>query len=137
MTDSTDELMKSYEVIKSVVMRHSQYDAARILTLNLATSITADSRQDETAALARLADSIRTLCNAATDMMREDPDGVRELLKGRGPNGERRSVNEFVPFAYTPTRSGGRRQWLMCLKCRRRCRRIFGGRHFRCRQCHG
>src|SRR5262249_17601007 len=25
----------------------------------------------------------------------------------------------------------------MCLKCGRRCRRIFGGRHFRCRQCHG
>ena len=28
-------------------------------------------------------------------------------------------------------------QWLTCLKCRRRCRRIFGGRYFRCRQCHG
>ena len=37
MTDSTDELMRSYEVIRSIVMRHSQYDAARILTLNLAT----------------------------------------------------------------------------------------------------
>src|SRR5215467_2373167 len=31
MTDGTDELMKSYEVIRSIVMRHSQYDAARIL----------------------------------------------------------------------------------------------------------
>src|SRR5262249_18735750 len=48
MTDSTDELMKSYEVIRSIVMRHSQYDAARILTLNLATCITTNSRQDET-----------------------------------------------------------------------------------------
>ena len=83
MTDSTEELMKSFEVINSVVMRHSQYDAARILTLNLATCITANSRQDETAALARLADSIRTLCNAVTDMMKEDPDAVRELLKRR------------------------------------------------------
>src|SRR5262245_45516376 len=45
MTDSTGELMKSYEVIKSVVMRHSHYDAARILTLNLATSITADRKR--------------------------------------------------------------------------------------------
>jgi hypothetical protein len=54
MTDSTDELMKSYEVIRSVIMRHSQYDAAMILTLNLATCITEDSQQDETAALARL-----------------------------------------------------------------------------------
>jgi len=37
MTDSTEELMKSFEVINSVVMRHGQYDAARILTLSLAT----------------------------------------------------------------------------------------------------
>ena len=57
MTDSTDELMKSYEVIRSVVDRHSQYDAAMTLTLYLATCIAADSQQDETAALARLGDS--------------------------------------------------------------------------------
>src|SRR5262249_21801395 len=48
MTDSTDELMKSYEVINSVLTRHSQHDAASILTLNLATCITTNSRQDET-----------------------------------------------------------------------------------------
>jgi len=64
MTDSNGELMKSYEVIRSVAMRHSQYDAAMILTLNLATCITEDSRQDETAALARLGDTICTLCDA-------------------------------------------------------------------------
>jgi len=40
MTDSTDELMKSYEVIRSIVEWHSQYDAAMILTLILATCIT-------------------------------------------------------------------------------------------------
>ena len=80
MTDSTDELMKSYEVIRSIVERHSQCDAAKILTLNC---ITADSQQDETAALARLADSIRTLCNAVTDMMKENPKAVGELLKRR------------------------------------------------------
>jgi DNA-directed RNA polymerase subunit RPC12/RpoP len=39
--------------------------------------------------------------------------------------------------AYTATRFGGRRQWLTCLKCGRRCRKIYGGRYFRCRQCHG
>jgi hypothetical protein len=39
-------------------------------------------------------------------------------------------VDELVPFAYTPARFGGRRQWLTCLQCRRRCRRIFGGRYF-------
>ena len=36
MTESSDELMKSYEVVRSVVARHSRYDAARILTLTLA-----------------------------------------------------------------------------------------------------
>jgi hypothetical protein len=83
--DSTDELMKSYEVIRSVVARHSAYDAAMILTLNLTTCITISSRQDETPALARLADSIRTICNAVTDIMKikEDPEAVRELLKKR------------------------------------------------------
>jgi len=75
--------MKSYEVIRSIVMRHSQYDAARILTLNLATCITEGSQQDEAQAMARLGDCIRTLCNAVTDMMKEDPDAVRELLKRR------------------------------------------------------
>jgi hypothetical protein len=45
MTDCPDELMKSYEVIRSIVMRHSQYDTAKILTLNLATCITAARRK--------------------------------------------------------------------------------------------
>ena len=80
---STDELMKSYEVIGSIVERHSQSVAAKILTLNLATCITADPQRDERAALARLADSIRTLCNAVTDIVKEDPAAVGELLKGR------------------------------------------------------
>jgi len=80
MTDSPDELMKSYEVIRSIVMRHRQYDAARILTLNLATCITEGSQQDEAQAMARLGDCIRTLCNAVTE---EDPDEVSELLKRR------------------------------------------------------
>jgi hypothetical protein len=85
MTDGTDELMKSYEMIHSVVTRHSQYDAARILAVNLATCITADTRQDETEALARLADSIRTLCNAVTDIMKEKehPDAIKALPKKR------------------------------------------------------
>jgi hypothetical protein len=64
MTDNTDELMRSYDVIRSVIMRHSQYDAAMILTLNFATCITDESKHDKTATLARLADSIRTLYNA-------------------------------------------------------------------------
>jgi hypothetical protein len=27
-------------------------------------------------------------------------------------------------------------QWFRCLKCARRCRKIYGGRYFRCRLCH-
>ena len=53
------------------------------------------------------------------------------------PNGKRISIDELVPFRYTATRFGGRGQWLTCLRCRRRCRRLFGRRYFRCRQCHG
>ena len=44
-----------------------------------------------------------------------------------------RRHNELVPFAYTPTRFGGRQQWLRCLKCGRGCPKIYGGRYFRCR----
>jgi hypothetical protein len=62
---------------------------------------------------------------------------VRLLYRVTGPKGERISVNEVVPFRYTPTRFGGRRQWLMCRRCGRHCRLLFGGRYFRCRQCHG
>jgi hypothetical protein len=64
-------------------------------------------------------------------------DGVRFLYWVTGPKGERMRIDEFVPFRYTPTRFGGQRQWFTCLRCHRRCRRLFGGRYFRCRQCHG
>jgi hypothetical protein len=75
MTDSTEEL---YEVIRSIVVRHSQYDAAMILTLNLATSITAGSKhQDEAQPMARLADSICTLCDA----VRRSQKSSNALLK--------------------------------------------------------
>jgi hypothetical protein len=52
-------------------------------------------------------------------------NGLHLLYWVTGSNGERSSINEFVPFAYTPTRFGGRRQWLMCLKCGRRCRKFL------------
>jgi hypothetical protein len=64
-------------------------------------------------------------------------NGVRLLYNITGRDGTKTSINELVPFAYTATMFGGRRQWFMCLKCGRRCRRIFGGRYFRCRQCYG
>ena len=42
-------------------------------------------------------------------------EGVRLLYWFTGSNGERSSVKESVPFAYTPTRFGGRRQWSCAL----------------------
>jgi hypothetical protein len=62
---------------------------------------------------------------------------VRLLYWVTASNGQRLSVDEFVPLRYTATKFGGRQQWRACLRCGRRCRRLFGGRHFRCRQCHG
>jgi hypothetical protein len=64
-------------------------------------------------------------------------DGIRLNYAVTDRHGVRISINELVPFAYTATRFNGRRQWLTCLKCGRRCRKIYGGRYFRCRQCHG
>ncbi len=64
-------------------------------------------------------------------------DGVRLRYQTKDRDGLPVDVDELVLFAYTPTRFGGRRQWLCCLKCGRRCRKIYGGRYFRCRQCHG
>ena len=48
-------------------------------------------------------------------------------------------LDEVVPFAYTPTQFGGRRQWLLCPHCQRRVRVLYGGKRnlFRCRKCYG
>jgi hypothetical protein len=64
-------------------------------------------------------------------------DGVRLLYWVTTASGARTCVNELVPFRSTATRFGGHRKWLTCLTCQRRCRRLFGGRSFRCRHCHG
>ena len=64
-------------------------------------------------------------------------DGVRLRYQTKDREGSPVDVNELVAFAFTPTRFGGHRQWLGCLKCGRRCRKILiGGRYFRCRLCH-
>jgi hypothetical protein len=61
---------------------------------------------------------------------------VRLIYQTQDRDGLSVKVDEFVAFSYTPTRFGGRRQWLRCLKCGRRCRKIYGGRYFRCRLCY-
>jgi hypothetical protein len=69
--------------------------------------------------------------------VKAEADGIRLVYRVTNRYGVRIEVNELVPFAYTATRFGGRRQWLTCLKCRRHCRKLYGGQYFRCRQCHG
>lgn len=63
-------------------------------------------------------------------------DGVR-LLYGITRDGEHVTVDELVRFAYTSTKFDGRRRWLRCPRCSRGCRKLYGGRYFRCRRCHG
>ena len=44
-------------------------------------------------------------------------------------------TQEFVPFLYTATQFGGRRRWLACPWCRRRCRVLYRAKRLRCRKC--
>jgi hypothetical protein len=64
-------------------------------------------------------------------------DGIRLTYRSRPRGGEWTDVSEIVPLIETATQFGGRRQWFLCLTCRRRCRILYGGTHFRCRRCHG
>jgi hypothetical protein len=64
-------------------------------------------------------------------------NGVRLTYRTTARNGTPLDVAELVPFAFTPTRFGGRRTWFQWLACSRGCRVLYGGRWFRCRRCHG
>lgn len=63
-------------------------------------------------------------------------DGIR-LRYRLTRHGEGVAVDELVLFAHTPTKFGGRRQWVRCPRCGRGCRKLYGGCYFRCRLCHG
>jgi len=52
-------------------------------------------------------------------------EGVRLIYRTKDRDGAPVDVSELVAFVYTPTRFGGRRQWLRCLKCGRGCRTIY------------
>ena len=66
-----------------------------------------------------------------------EANGLRLEYRITNRHGVRVEVNELVPFTYSTACFGGQRQWLTCLKCGRRCRTLYGGHYFRCRQCHG
>lgn len=55
-------------------------------------------------------------------------------VSGREP--DRQRVCERFDIAFTEQPFGGRRRWLICKGCCRRCRVLIGGRYFRCRRCY-
>ncbi|MDF1806853.1 hypothetical protein [Hyphomonas sp.] len=50
--------------------------------------------------------------------------------------GERVSIDERFNLVFTEQPFGGRRRWILCRSCNRRCRVLYGGAYFRCRQCY-
>jgi hypothetical protein len=62
-------------------------------------------------------------------------EGMLLSYRQRERGGEWQDVSEIVSLVETTTRFGGRRQWFLCLSCRRRCRILYGGAYFRCRRC--
>lgn len=65
------------------------------------------------------------------------PEGIRLQYTYQGNDGAKVNVDELVAIVTTPTHFGGVRHWFACVSCRRRCRILYGGRHFRCRLCWG
>ena len=72
--------------------------------------------------------SIRILCLEGA---------LRLVYRAREGGDEWVDLSETIPLVATATAFSGRRQWLVCLSCRKRCRVIYGGLRFRCRACMG
>ena len=49
---------------------------------------------------------------------------------------EDKHINERFEFDFTRQNFGGERRWIICPSCGRRCRVLYGGAYFRCRQCY-
>jgi hypothetical protein len=45
-------------------------------------------------------------------------------------------ITQIVRFDHTHVHFGGQRQWLICPRCQRRCRILYGGGRFYCRKCY-
>lgn len=62
--------------------------------------------------------------------------GLRLHYTTRFGGGSPQRIDEVIPVVRTAAQFGGQRDWFQCPACRRRCRLLYGGAHFRCRQCH-
>jgi len=76
---------------------------------------------------------------------REDAGQIRIIAVERGVHlnyrvtkhsGECHDIDELIPYVWSPTQFGGRRQWLQCPGCWKACRVLYrGDTRFRCRRC--
>lgn len=54
-------------------------------------------------------------------------------IRGKKPE----QIDSHIPITWTPCNYGGKRPWFQCLGCGRRVAKLYGGRLFLCRHCHG
>ena len=64
-------------------------------------------------------------------------NGLRLRYQHTRYGGDPQDVDEVIGIVTTPMHLGGVRHWFSCPSCRRRCRILYGGSHYRCRQCRG
>ena len=63
------------------------------------------------------------------------PEGLQLSFRVRTAEGPREEVRETIEYLTTATPFGRPRRWFKCPGCARRCRVLYGGKRFRCRQC--
>jgi hypothetical protein len=63
--------------------------------------------------------------------------GLRLQYRNTPRVGTPQDINELIPVVTTAVHFGGWRHWFACSSCGRRCRKLHGGSHFRCRLCCG
>jgi hypothetical protein len=63
--------------------------------------------------------------------------GLRLRYRNTPRGGSPEDIDELIPILTTPMHLGGARHWFECPSCGRRCRILYGGARFRCRQCRG
>jgi hypothetical protein len=65
------------------------------------------------------------------------PDGLQLSFRVHTAAGTWQDVQQLIQYLSTATPFGRPRRWFQCPGCNRRCRVLYGGERFRCRQCHG
>ena len=65
------------------------------------------------------------------------PEGLQLSFRVRTAEDPWEDVRETIEYLATATPFGRPRRWFQCPGSARRCRVLYGGKRFRCRQCHG